>query len=76
MSAVSSHKYDVYKWIEKVIDSCVTYRQLVVADRLIRLHYAMYKDDYLHSALNSYHDWACDNLIKNMENEDMNNKND
>ena len=69
MAAISNNKYDVCKWIEKVIDSCVTYQQLVVADRLIRLHYAMYEDDYLHGFLNAHHDWACDNLIKNMEKE-------
>lgn len=69
MAATSNHKYDVYKWIEKVIDSCVTYQQLVVADRLIRLHYSMYEDDYLRSSLNAHHDLACDHLIKNMEKE-------
>ena len=69
MAATSNHKYDVYKWIEKVIDSCVTYQQLVVADRLIRLHHTMYEDDYLRNSLNAHHDLACDHLINIMEKE-------
>ena len=70
MSATSNHKYDVYKWIEKVIDSCVTYRQLVVADRLIRLHFTMFGDEYLRNSLNAHHDWVYDNMIKSMVDED------
>ena len=62
MAAYSNNKYDAYNWIKKVIDSCVTYQQLVVADRLIRLHFTMYGDEYLRNLLNAYHDWSCDNL--------------
>jgi hypothetical protein len=31
----SKHPMDVLKWIEKVIDSCKTYQQLLVADKLL-----------------------------------------
>lgn len=71
MAARSNNKYDVYNWIKKVIDSCVTYQQLVVADRLIRLHFSMSGDEYLRNSLNAYHDWSCDNLIRNIEIEDQ-----
>lgn len=64
------NKYDAYKWIQRVIDSCITYPQLVVADRLIRLHFTMFGDEYLRNSLNAYHEWAEDNLIKNAEIED------
>lgn len=70
MNLPTHNKYDVYKKIQRVIDSCITYQQLVVADRLIRLHFTMFGDEYLRNSLSAYHEWACDNLIKNKEIED------
>lgn len=61
----SLNKYDIYKWVKTVIDSCVTYPQLVVANRLIHLHFKMFKDEYLWDSLNAYYDWSCNNLVKN-----------
>lgn len=46
MSYRSKHPMDVLKWIEKVIDSCKTYQQLLVADKLIgRCYMNMYLKD-------------------------------
>ena len=35
MAAISDNKYDVYNWIEKVIDSCKTLDHTNSAERLI-----------------------------------------
>jgi len=35
MEKRSNHYLDVFRWIEKVIDSCKTYPQTIVARRLI-----------------------------------------
>lgn len=40
----SKHPMDVLKWIEKVIDSCKTYQQLLVADKLLD---RCYRNTYL-----------------------------
>jgi hypothetical protein len=44
MEKRSTHPMDVLKWIEKVIDSCETQSQLLVADKLIDI---CYRDMYL-----------------------------
>lgn len=57
MEKRSKHPMDVLKWIEKVIDSCKTYQQIIVADKLI---YRRYKDMYLKDEdINSplYQEW-------------------
>ena len=36
MGAISTHYGDIKNWIEKVIDSCITTKQLLSADKLIR----------------------------------------
>ncbi len=35
MAAISDNKYDVYNWIETVIDSCTTYFHYNSAHRLV-----------------------------------------
>jgi hypothetical protein len=35
MASTSKHPLDIYRWIERVIESCTTTRQLKVADKLI-----------------------------------------
>ena len=51
----SKHPMDVLRWIEKVIDSCETYQQTRVADKL--LHH--YKKIYVLYDLTTplYHEW-------------------
>jgi hypothetical protein len=45
MAALTDNKYDVYKWIIKVIDSCKSHQQIDTVDRLITNFRNVY-DDY------------------------------
>ena len=45
MAALTDNKYDVYNWIEKVIDSCKSHQQIDTVDRLITNFRNVY-DDY------------------------------
>jgi hypothetical protein len=44
MAALTDNKYDVYKWIQKVIDSCKTFHHFQKVHRLIDNFYNRYKD--------------------------------
>lgn len=37
MASASKHPLDIYRWIEKVINSCNTYKELKSADKLIHI---------------------------------------
>ena len=52
------NKYDAYKKCEKIVTSCKTYRQWLTAMEIPYLHYKMYKDGFLESALISAHTYA------------------
>jgi hypothetical protein len=54
MAAISDNKYDVYNWIEKVIDSCTTYFHYNSAHRLVTNFYDVYGDIKLSSSLRWY----------------------
>ena len=71
MAAISKHKYDVYRWVEKVIESCTTRQQLSATKRLVKAHYTMYKDDYLYSSLETRLSLAWDKLFKNVNDENI-----
>ena len=58
MAAISKHKYDVYRWIERVIESCTTYPQLSATERLVNAYRTMYEDDYLYNSLKARLDLA------------------
>ncbi len=66
MSAVSRHKYDVEKWIYKVIDSCTTVSQFMGAKKLVRLYDKKYpnKEFQYESPLMIWWDIKFDNLLK------------
>lgn len=40
----SKNKYDVYRWIEKVIDSCKTHEQFSSVNNLIQNFVTIYED--------------------------------
>lgn len=40
----SKNKYDVYRWIEKVIDSCKTHEQFSSVNNLIQNFVNIYED--------------------------------
>jgi hypothetical protein len=44
MAGLSDNKYDVYNWIEKVIDSCTTYFHFKSVDALITNFDTVYDD--------------------------------
>lgn len=69
MAAISKHKYDVYRWIERVIESCTTYAQLSATEHIVRAYYTMYEDDYLYNLLKARLDLAWDELFKNVDDE-------
>ena len=69
MAAISKHKYDVYRWIEKVIESCTTYPQLSATERLVWAYDIMYEDDYLYNSLKARLSLAWDNLFKDTNDE-------
>ena len=71
MAAISKHKYDVYRWIEKVIESCTTRQQLLATERLLDAYDRMYKDDYLYSSLETRLSLARDKLFKNVNDENI-----
>ena len=71
MAAISKHKYDVYRWIERVIESCTTYRQLSTTERLVEAYNIMYKDDYLYNSLETRLSFAWDELFKNANDENI-----
>ena len=71
MAAISKHKYDVYKWIERVIESCTTYPQLSATEHIVRTYYTMYEDDYLYNLLKARLDLAWDELFKNVDDENI-----
>ena len=52
------NKYDAYKKCEKIVTSCKTYRQWLTAMEIPYLHYKMYNDGFLRSALSSAHKFA------------------
>ena len=54
MAAETDNKYDVYNWINKVIDSCKNYHQFRAADNLISNFHDRYDDWQLTGALRSY----------------------
>ena len=64
MAAISKHKYDVYKWIERVIESCTTYSQLLTSEQLVWAYHTMYEDDYLYNSLKARLDLAWVNYSK------------
>lgn len=71
MAAISKHKYDVYKWIERVIESCTTYPQLSATERLVEAYHTMYEDDYLYRSLKARLSLAWDELFKNVDDENI-----
>lgn len=71
MAAISKHKYDVYRWIERVIESCTTYRQLLATERLLDAYDIMYEDDYLYGSLKTRLGLAWDELFKNVDDENI-----
>ena len=71
MAAISKHKYDVYRWIEKVIESCTTYRQVLATERLLDAYDIMYEDDYLYRSLKTRLSLAWDKLFTNVDNENI-----
>ena len=54
MAVISDNKYDVYNWIEKVIDSCKNYHHFRAVDNLISNFHDMYDDWQLTGALRVY----------------------
>jgi hypothetical protein len=44
MAALADNKYDVYNWIEKVIDSCKNYHHFRAVDNLITNFDKVYDD--------------------------------
>ena len=48
-----THYGDVARWIERVIDSCETQKQIKSAERLIRLFESQYYGDLTFSEMNS-----------------------
>jgi hypothetical protein len=60
MGSKSNNKYDVFKWIKKVIDSVETRKQYITSNRLIKNFYNLYGDFDLTMEL-QYH------LIKNLK---------
>jgi hypothetical protein len=44
MAALTDNKYDVYNWIEKVIDSCKNYHHFRAVDNLITNFDRVYDD--------------------------------
>lgn len=71
MAAISKHKYDVYKWIERVIESCTTYPQLSATEHIVRAYHTMYEDDYLYNLLETRLSLAWDELFKNVDDENI-----
>lgn len=45
MNNKSNHYMDVKSWVEKVIDSCITYPQTIVASKLINNFYEQMKNN-------------------------------
>ena len=45
MNNKSNHYMDVKRWVEKVIDSCITYPQTIVASKLINNFYEQMKNN-------------------------------
>jgi hypothetical protein len=54
MAGISDNKYDVYNWIEKVIDSCTTYFHYIGAHKLVTNFYNVYGDIKLSNNLRWY----------------------
>jgi hypothetical protein len=54
MAIISDNKYDVYNWIEKVIDSCTNYHHFKCVDALITNFHNKYDDWQLTGALRVY----------------------
>lgn len=54
MAAESTDKYDVYEWIEKVIDSCTTYFHFKSVNNLISNFHNKYDDWQLTGKLRGY----------------------
>jgi hypothetical protein len=54
MAAITDNKYDVYKWIKKVIYSCKTYFHFRVVDNLILNFRDRYDDWELAGNLRNY----------------------
>ncbi len=54
MTAKSKHKYDVYKWIVKVIESCTTQEQLVTATSLVNNFEHLYKSSSITMVLRNH----------------------
>lgn len=53
-----ANKYDAYDKCVKIIKSCTTYKQWLTAMNLPHMHYALYGDDFLQSALINEHTFA------------------
>ena len=71
MAAISKHKYDVYRWIERVIESCTTYPQLSATERLVNAYRTMYEDSWLFYSLETRLGLAWDELFKNVDDENI-----
>jgi len=54
MIEIYNNKYDVYKWVEKVIDSCKTHYHFKGADALITNFHNKYDDWQLTGKLRVY----------------------
>ena len=66
MIEIYNNKYDVYNWIEKVIDSCTTYFHFKSVDALITNFDTVYDDWQLTGKLRVY---ALDRYYKRKINE-------
>jgi hypothetical protein len=51
MAALTDNKYDVYKWVKKVIDSCKTLDHINSAERLVERFKIQSIDWYLYRKL-------------------------
>jgi hypothetical protein len=51
MAASSTHVYDVFIWIKKIIYSTENWKQLNTADQLIELFHTQYNDTQMYKEL-------------------------
>lgn len=68
MASNSKHYGDVLAWIEKVINSCTTSQQTIVANKLLNRYYEMYDSEeysvsYKLSELKHLQNWKWSELI-------------
>ncbi len=54
MAALSNNKYDVFNWIQSIINSIEKYNHYLACRRLIKLFYSQHQDRDLKDILDSH----------------------